>query len=116
MPKSNNQEEREVSSIMDGRVLVAAHSYVGATMVFTQWSLEPNHLRRLTCWQVVSKRSSYCRDWHPNSTTYSKPCQQIKTCICRNALTSHHKFLCKRKVVTCYQAWELTKLTSYPFF
>jgi hypothetical protein len=27
MPKSNNQEEREASSIMDGWVLVAAHSY-----------------------------------------------------------------------------------------
>jgi REP element-mobilizing transposase RayT len=42
---------------------------------FTQWSLEPNHLHGLTYWKVVSRRSSYCRDWHPNSTTY-KPTNQ----------------------------------------
>lgn len=36
---------------------------------------EPNHLCGLTCWKVVSRRSSYCRDWHPNSTTY-KPTNQ----------------------------------------
>jgi hypothetical protein len=35
----------------------------------------PNHLHGLTRWKVVSRRSSSCRDWHPNSTTY-KPTNQ----------------------------------------
>ncbi|KAH8965381.1 hypothetical protein BDL97_04G116500 [Sphagnum fallax] len=53
-------------------------------MVFTQWSLEPNHLRGLTCWKVVSRRSSYCRDWHPNSTTYKPTNQNLHLQKCFN--------------------------------
>ncbi|CAK9272319.1 unnamed protein product, partial [Sphagnum jensenii] len=113
MPKSNNQEEREASSIMDGRVLVAAHSYVGATMV------HPVELGSPTT-SVVLPAGRWCPEEalivEIGIQILQHTSQQIKTCICRNALTSHHKFLCKRKVVTCYQAWELTKLTSYPLF